>query len=274
MLKNDILSLRETLDLMSTEQLDEMLNKELRAESVDGNCVRLILDILREREKNQPLDFTPEIQNAWEEYQENTKKPDSSRVGKLSIRIASLAALLALVFTIVPKTAGAESFFEKLARWTDEFVAFFSSSDDAHLIENEFITDNSGLQQVYDAVVGLGIYESVIPMWLPDGYDLDELSEKRSPSKSYVYARFSNGNDEIVIQVDVYDVETTHFYLKDESNIHIVEIDGTTFNIMRNLDIWMVVWAKDKIECSISIDCQEETLYKILGSIKSMEESE
>lgn len=57
---------------LSTEKLDEMLNKELHSESVDSDVVRKILDVLWERE-NTPAVITPAIQEAWELYQQQTK---------------------------------------------------------------------------------------------------------------------------------------------------------------------------------------------------------
>ena len=46
-----------------------------------------------------------------------------------------------------------------------------------------------------------------------------------------------------------------------------------TYNITRNNDWWVAVWTKDNIECSIALDCQEETLRRILDSIYTMEDN-
>ena len=40
--------------------------------------------------------------------------------------------------------------------------------------EYVFETDHPGLQQIYDAVVEMGVTEPVVPMWVPEGYDLVE----------------------------------------------------------------------------------------------------
>ena len=44
--------------------------------------------------------------------------------------------------------------------------------------------------------------------------------------------------------------------------------------IMRNIDNWVVVCTKDKTEFTITVDCQEDTLRRILESIYVMEDIE
>ena len=62
---NSITSLRELLESMPTEQLDQMLQEELDKKKPDGNAVRMIIRVLREREKDMVVEITPEIQKAW-----------------------------------------------------------------------------------------------------------------------------------------------------------------------------------------------------------------
>ena len=103
---NSITSLREMLEKLPTEQLDEMLREELEKKTPDGNAVRMILWVLREREKDMPVEITPEIARAWEKYQRNTAELDTTgRPRKLRawfIRIGSVAAVLALILFAIP----------------------------------------------------------------------------------------------------------------------------------------------------------------------------
>lgn len=275
--KNNVSSLREMLEQMSIEQLDDLLNQELQSDTPDGNSVRLILSILREREKDYPIEITPEIQKAWKEYKQDVAHLDhengrSGKAGSIILRIASVAAIVFILFSFVPKSVEAESFFDRLARWTGDILDFFTPSDDsAEFTDYQFVTDISGLQQIYDIVVEQGITDPVVPMWLPAGYELSEYSVKTTPSKKYLYSRFSDGASEVTYQINIYDTEVSHSFLKDDSQIKKQEINGMTYYIMRNINMWVVVWAKDNIECSISIDCQEDTLQKLLSSIYKME---
>lgn len=56
---------REALEQLSTECLDERLIRELRSQNVDAELVRMILDILWEREKPMRGIISPEIREQF-----------------------------------------------------------------------------------------------------------------------------------------------------------------------------------------------------------------
>lgn len=269
--------LREILQRMPTEQLDELLNEQIRAKEGDGEIVRQILRILREREKGCPVPMTRETEEAWEEYRQNVAQLDekSSRSGSLrswTLRAASTAAVLLLLFTVLPQQAQAESLWEKLVRWTSGIVEFFGPGDNEdRILEYEFKTDNPGLQQVYDAVVELGVAESVVPMWLPEGSELLECKIVETSRKHGLIATFMSDSSEIIYTMDIYDEEYSHKYHKNEAPAEEYERAGVIHTVIRNNNRWIVFWYRDNSEFSIAVDCQENILYKILESIYSTE---
>lgn len=269
---NSITSLRELLETMPTAQLDQMLQEELDKEKPDGNAVRMILRVLREREKDMPVEITPEIQEAWEKYRRNTAAIDSRegkrRIPGWLIRIGSVAAILTVMIFAVPQEADAESLFEKLARWTDSVVDFFSPDKaNDNLLEYEFTSDNPGLQQVYEAVKELGVTVPVVPTWLPEGYELVECKVINTTQKKGVTAYFGNPEMDMVLKIDIYDEDVSHVYQRDKSDIDTYEAFGVEHTILRNNNRWVVIWFRDKTECSLTLDCQENALYEILNSI-------
>lgn len=270
---NNVTSLREMLEQLSTEQLDEMLQKELHKDQIDDHAVRLIMRILREREEAHPVEMTPGIEQAWMKYQGDVaaiEKEGSKRIRTRGwiLRVASIAAMLCLVVLIFPQQAGAETFWERLTRWTENIAEFFSPNDNEGRIEEyKFQTDNPGLQQVYDAVVEMGVTDPVVPMWLPEGYELVELKSTETPRKKCVYVRFADDKDEAVIYINLNTAELAHSYHKDESQYTEYEQNGFTFYIADNNERWVAIWIKDGIECSLFIDCQEDILDEILRSI-------
>lgn len=280
MQQNNMTSIRELLEQMPTQQLDAMLQAELTKEHIDENSVRLILHVLREREKDDPVEITPQIEQAWEKYRQDTQALEKralrpAKVRRWLLRAASAAAVLLLLVSVVPQQAEAESIWEKLARWTDSIFSFFDPGEEEFSQETyEFRTDNPGLQQVYDAVVELGVTEPVVPMWLPEGYELVECKTGIMPRQEYVYARLSNGTDKIVYKITSYSADVRYEYTKDKSQVDILEQYGITYNIMHNNEMWVVVWVKDNIECSLFVDCQEDILYEILESIYRWRKSE
>ena len=266
--------LRGVIEQMSTEQLDEMLQHELEKESVDESAVHLIMEVLEKRDQDIPVEINPQIAAAWEKYQ--TRASVQSRV-KFSfrswpVRIAAAVAVVIALALAMPQSAEAEGFWERLSRWTDSIFEFFAPGDEMVAQEYVFETDNPGLQQVYDAVTALGITDPVVPMWLPEGYELLQCEVTETPSKSFVHSRFENGKNIIILDLGIRDAKSPRQYSKDEENAKIREIADIEHTILHNEDWWTAAWSRDRLECAIAIDCHEETLYKILKSIYTMED--
>lgn len=268
-----IASRREHLLNRTTEELEEMLDKELHSDTVDENAVRMILEILRERDKLLRPELSPEAETAWKQYREKTfrRRKAASKIKRFRsglIRAASAAAVLVLLISVVPSQAGAQSFWDRFMRWTVGFMELFGSNDNEdRIVEYAFQTDNPGLQQLYDTVVEQGVTEPFVPMWLPEEYVLDELKVETFSEKTMIYSRFAHETEYITYQMHIYHSVYSHKFQKDDEKTNELELDGTTYYILRNYDIWSVVWTKENVECSIFADCQEEVLHQILASI-------
>lgn len=280
MKQDNVTSLHEMLEQLTTEQLSRMLQTELRKEQIDDHSVRLIMRILREREENTPPEITPGIKQAWEKYQRDVAAIEKDRSGPCKargwvLRAASIAAVFCLVVLIFPQPAGAETFWERLSRWTESIVEFFSPNDNEGRIEAyEFETDNPGLQQVYDAVVEMGVTDPVVPMWLPEGYELAEIQSTETPRKKGVHGRFSDGCNAVVFEVNAHIEEKSHSYHKDGTQYREYERDGFTFYIAINDERLVAIWTKENIECFLTTDCQEDIFLEILRSIYVTEDEQ
>lgn len=274
-MKNDnLIYLRSVMERMTTEQLDDLLHEEMEKETPNGEMIRQALKVLEEREKDMPVEMTPEIEAAWEQYRETEEpvpnKPVQRR-GRI-LKIASVAAALTVLLVVLAQPAEAKNFFDRLISWTDSFFQLLSPDDtDGGRQEYIFKTDNPGLQEVYEAVVELGITDPVVPMWLPEGYELALCKVSRSLTGEGVSAGLTKGDSAFVFRVFLYSDNVTNEYQKDETLVTRKEIGGNVHRIMENGGMWTVVWSKDNYECFICIDCQEDTLFRILRSIYTME---
>ena len=274
MKKFDVTGLRGMMEQMPTEQLDEMLRYELEKEQLDESAVRMIMEVLEERDRNAPVEMNERIEAAWEKYQAHTPVKERPRVslGGWPMRAVAAAVLIVLLaFAVMPQSAEAEGFWERLSRWTESVFEFFAPGDVAAQTEYVFKTDNPGLQQVYDTVTGLGITDPVVPMWLPEGFELVECEVSKMPTKTVVYANFTDGLKKATFDIAIRNADSSRQYIKDEENATKHEIAGIVHTFIHNEEWWTAAWVRDRLECAIYIDCQEETLYKILKSIYTME---
>lgn len=271
--------LRRMLEQQSTEVLQEMLEQQLGTDPVNTESVRMILSILRSRAPAPRPEVTGEAAEAMERYRALVARQDRQQLRrkkgkKLLIRALSTAAVLALILAVIlPQQAEAGSIWKRLTRWTEEvIVEFFTPNDNDHrLVEYEFTTDHPGLQEVYDAVVEMGITQPVVPMWLPEGSELLECKLSTARSRDQLFSRFLYKDSEITFVIDKYAANVLHQFEKNNSEALQFEKQNTTFFIIQNNEIWTVIWCQDNIECSLAIDCQEDVLYRILNSIYTPE---
>lgn len=266
------ISLRKMLDQLPTEQLDEMLQSELTAEHPDGDAVRRILSVLEEREKDVPVAHTPAMDAAWQEYCRGRGAP--KRGGSFLLKAASILLVLGLLLFALPQSAQAESIFDLLARWSDGFVEFLTSDKAPNTADYQFVTNHPGLQQLYDTVTAAGVQGPAVPMWVPDTLALNNCRAVDTESKRCVVASFADSETQLVYQIDIYEEPVARKYYKDETIWDSFEKNGVTHTIVKNKELWVVFWSKENIEYSMTVDCHEDVLYDILGSIYNSVEAD
>ena len=263
------------LEQLSTEDLDRMLHAELHKEDADPEEVRSILAVLKTREEEAPIEPDAAAQQAWDKYRVRTKVRSTGffKRGGWLLRVAVAGIVLGVLLVGVSTQAEADVFWNRIARWTDSVIEFFTPGSGGQQDEYVFRTEHTGLQQVYDTVSGLGITQPVVPMWIPEGYGLAGCKEMATKNKTTVVALFRNGEDLINYNLVLYTEGAPNQYQKDEDAVKIFELRDVSHYIVKNNGAWVVVWTKDNIECSVLVDCSEENLYRILRSIYDKEES-
>lgn len=269
MRRNDGSALREKLELYPTEELDHMLQTELQKEDSNSDVVIAILAVLQEREKDMPIELTYADRLAWQKYLSHThtqRKPVKKR--NWMLRAACIVAILGIFVGMVSYDVGADAILGRIARWTDSVIEFFSpESTDHRQPEFTFKTNHPGLQQVYDVVTNLGVTKPVVPMWIPEGYTLTYCNEIRTENKTTVMAGFKNDPKVICYNLAIRLENVPTKYQKEEAGVVSYDFEDTTHYIIRNYDMWVVIWTQENIECSVSVDCREDELYKIIQSI-------
>lgn len=272
---NSMASRREFLKELSTSELDRMLQAELRKETIDDDLVRLVLSVLEEREKNYPVELNEEIAAAAEDFEGTMKMPRGVPTRKkLSpvLKAASILLVVGLLLFVVPQAAHAESFFDLLARWTESVLEFFNPAEDRdEQPEYVFETDHPGLQQIYDAVVEMGVTDPVVPMWVPDGYELAECKVTDFEQEKSIQAVLKKGKFAIAFRLLILADDINVNIYKDQDEATIYEHNGVTYYVLNNEERQIATWNSDDTVCSVAVDCQEDILFEIIKSIYTLE---
>ena len=261
---------------LSTEELDSILQAELRKEHPDEEVVLPILRLLEEREKDIRVEQTPEILAISEKLNEHeTLSKHSDRKRRWITGIAAAAAVAVIVVMAMPRTVGAESLFDVLVRWTSSIFEFVDPDKDENSsnINNEFATDHPGLQELYDKVTELGVEADVVPTWLPEGFVLTELKEFPVFGGCKLHARFNNGTKGISITYRI-TTDVTAKFEKEETVVEVMDAGGESHFIMENDESLSVTWSVDNVDGSILADVHKEDLYLIIKSIYRSELSQ
>ena len=259
----------EKWEQMPTEELDRVLQAELRKEHPDENVVLPILRTLELRETGKPEESSPDLHATTEQFSKHdtyTGRNDHRRAWITGI--AALAAVVCIVAMALPKTVGADSILDVLYRWTSGIFEFFTPEQDATdpPVEYVFETDNPGLQQLYDKMTELGVSKEVVPTWLPEGFVLIELNELLLPSGNRVHGDFQDGSAVILLTYRI-TTDISPQVEKEDLCIEVFDIGGVAHFIVENESNFSVTWMVDGVECLLNANVAREELYTIIKSI-------
>lgn len=263
-MKKETKTIRLTsLYALPTQQLEQLLRQELDGRR-DRQTVLQIVSILKERDTAAAQGAQPPAQESGETF--HTALPSKKPI--IWIRVAAIAAVLALLLTIVPPVLGAENIFQLIGSWTQDIFSFLTPEcTEDRSGERHFETDHPGLQKLYDTVTRYGATAPVVPTWLPEGFELTELKSFSQQTSMKVYARFDNGNTHFVITYEIHTDLTTNDYLKDDVDAEMFERAGIKHYMVINDGKWLAAWSAGNTECAVMTNCGKETVAALITSI-------
>lgn len=269
-------------DAMTTEALEEILRLDAEApegQATDGELLLYIMEVLASRKQNSSNPGNT-AQQAWESFQKNylpteeeTITPVTQTVQPAKVsghwlrRILATAAII-VVLIVIPLTAHAFSWAElwdAVAKWAKETFSFVSS-EDVQLTEPnaENIKQYESLQQALEIT---NRDPKLVPTWIPEGYELQDIKIDESPIQRNYIAYYHNGDTTLRICIQ-------SFILTDPEKIEITDdlierIDqaNVEYFIFSNNDKIQVIWIKDSYQCIIYGDLTIDEAKKMINSI-------
>ena len=272
-------------DNMSTETLEEILrlDSQLSDEETDMDAVIYIMEVIARREKNEFID----VDAAWEEfdqyylpytedtnslYAEDIDAPDPeptftvtsqiplNRKNRSITRIATVAAILAAWLIVGTLAASAFGFdlFGAVAQWTRDTFGFASDTSEV---------EPDGYTSLQDALSKYGITDSLVPSWIPDGYELDSINVSETPVKTRFHAVYKSSGNELTINITKILSGNPDTYEKSNDNVAIYKVNDVDHYIMLNEGLLSAVWLYDSYEGFISGKISQPDLEKMIDSI-------
>ena len=272
------------LNRFSVEELENLLQLAVnpQGDDDDSEYVDAILEVIMEKEQEQPTGRLSDVDRAWEEFQThyNTEEgreyikaqsiapvqPVRPKKTRRLLIAAALAALLAAMMTI--PVYGYSSTFQLIAHWTAEQFSFLPAAQDnttAGTINTKPVPEE--FQELQTALIDNGISAPCIPTYIPDGFQVVDIDFKNDGGKINFSVGFMKEKDDLSFSADYLRNDLITIYEKDDESVEEYIQGGVAHYIMSNLNHYTVAWCADGIEYSIGTSLPIYEVKNIIDSI-------
>lgn len=273
-------------DNMTNEELEEFLRLDVQkteGEESDLEMLLYVMEVLAVRKKNSenPGKTAGEAFKTFKEHYMPDDSDDtaqvSSKVQVINIkptrrlrpwlsRLVATAAILALVLasSITVHAMGID-IWDIIVTWTQETFQLRSSKSDE---TNEAAANDqrkyTDLQQLLSES---GIAQTLVPSFIPDGYELADLKTTESPVQLIFLAIFQNQEHTLKIQIKQYLDSDPQQVEQSDSLIEEYESNGTVYYIFADNINLQAVWINENYECYISGPLTIDEIKSMIDSI-------
>lgn len=267
----------EELTCLPRDELRRILTEELHKPTteIDDALVRALMAELRSRGADPSFVDDAAVEQVCTKFNESTQKAQPHRkhwYQSWMLKVASIVLVLGVLFFALPGAAQADDVTEVLGWWSDSVFQFFTPGKQPNIHIYVYETDHPGLQQIYDTVTELGIADPIVPRWVPDGFELTELKVHQMLDCHIMHARMIGKDHQLLISFVANNDNTKFQHEKDEDAVNIWELAGYEHYLVSNNSQQIVTWLINGIECTITTDCPEEDVYRIVKSIYTSED--
>lgn len=254
------------------EEIDRIMEQD--AERMDVARLGTCLEILQER---APVLEDHDSEQEWEKFvsshplvtavdeTEDAAPQAKRRISSLAKRAVLLVAVIGVLFgAMVTAQATGMDVFGALARWTEETFHFTSSgsssSNFSPATDGDAVT-NPGYDEMNAALDGFGMESSLVPSWMPDGYEVyGDLYVYEDDDLWSVDLTLVNDDNTITCTVEYWyqaDGFTNTVFQKNSDPVECYTANGKTFYFLSNgingmNESQAAIWSDGNLICAIT----------------------
>ena len=264
-------------DEMTTEELEKILRLDAQApeeQETDTETILYIMEVLAARKRNNGHTGKTALE-AYESFKQNympeVDNIETTRNVPTKTRIAfprwlrSLTATAAILAILLVSSVTTQAFginiWEAVVKWTQETFHFGEWGDSN-------VTDNLPYASLREALEEGKITVSLVPNWVPAGYELIDINVEYKPLQTAYKAIYTNGEKEFRITVQDYLDEIPVYVEQSDGLVEEYEVSGVTYYLINNNERMQAVWIVDSYECHILGDLTIEELKLMIDSIE------
>lgn len=279
------------LEELSTEQLLDLIPADLEPEEDgDDELTFRILEVIEQREKENPTGLLPDVDQAWEKFQKYFLTPDGTdrplypvrdsdweaveepveepvkrhrKLGRPLRRLLPLVAVLAVAFSsmVVAQAFGVDV-FGALARWTE---------DTFHFSEGTGSAEAEALRQVVQGAFDSCGITVPAPAWYPPDTMLAcDVKATKDSGSSVVLCEFVCGDESFFIEAHEYsEVCRISDYTLEKDGVAVEEYpsNGRLFYIISNQSNICALHSKSQSLITINGKLSLEDMKRMIDSI-------
>ena len=264
-------------DAMTTEELEEILRLDAQApeeQESDTEMILYVMEVLAERKRNNghtrktaleayesfKQNYMPEVDNNEVSYREPVKKNNGVSRWLRSLTAAAAVLAILLLGSVTAKAFGID-IWKAVVKWTQETFHFGEWGDN---------NGNNALPyaSLQEALEKGNVATSLIPTWIPNGYELADIAIEQSPLQKKYVAIYKNGKQTLRIAVLEYLEGDPVYVEQSEGLVEEYEVSGITYYLFSNYDNVKAVWIVGSYECYISGNVTIEELKQMIDSIE------
>ena len=264
-------------DAMTTEELEEILRLDAQApeeQESDTETILYIMEVLAARKRNNGHTGKTALE-AYESFKQNympeVDNIETTRNVPTKIRIAfprwlrSLTATAAVLAILLVGSVTTQAFginiWEAVVKWTQETFHFGEWGDSN-------VTDNLPYASLREALEEGKITASLVPNWVPAGYELIDINVEYKPLQTAYKAKYTNGERVLRITVQDYLDKIPVYVEQSDGLVEEYEVAGVKYYLFENNEQTQAVWIVDSYECHILGDLTIEELKLMIDSIE------
>ena len=260
-------------DSMTTQELEEILRLDAEmpeGQESDTDKILYIMEVLAERKRNTShtgntaLKALESFKQHYMPETDNSTAPVKSK-NRCLRWVRSLTAVAAVLAILLVGSVTAKAFgfnvWKAVIQWTQETFHFgdWGKTD---------VNNNLQFDSLQKALEEGNVPAWLAPTYIPQGFELTEVSVEQSPLKNTYKAIYTNAGKNIVITIQDNLGKSPVYVEQSEGLVEEYKADGITYYLFTDAVLIKAKWVTDSYECSISSNITIEELKMMIDSIE------
>ena len=260
-------------DAMTTRELEEILRLDAEmpeGQESDTEKILYIMEVLAKRNKQNSHTGKTALE-AYESFKQHYMPETDNKIIPMKTHrrmprwvrsLTATAAVLAIILIGSSVTAKAFDFnlWKAVIQWTQETFHFGTWG-------NSNANNKLQFASLQDALEQGNVPVSLVPTWIPDGYEIADVTVERNPMKRIYTAIYKKRENVLRITVRDYLDKYPVYVEQSDGLTEEYEVSGIRYYIFTDIDLLKAKWINGSYECSISGNVTIEELKMMIDSI-------